>query len=314
MKINQDTLDTIYHKLNDIEQKLDSFLLENHKSLSYLFMHVEDMTEWENFEELPALKEYINEETTLLLVRDFLFSLNPKYSNSFINDLDKIEVNKKSYYTRYLFSSWYRIYYSQNFNMDDGTSLTHEYLHHLASHFPKLKIDTSAHTTYTESLSILGELKYLDFLKSIGFSQYEINIQIKSIRKRVRNDTYAFLSFEPLLDVYLSKEKLTMDKMDELVNCNPFYKAIGKEGTAHNINLLASEKNYQEVLDYKHSLGMIQATSLHQDGISNEDFVNLIETINTVEIDEFEKLLPQKTKIELARDTANEFNFQFVKK
>lgn len=40
---------------------------------------------------------------------------------------------------------------------------------------------------------------------------------------------------------------------------------------------------------------MIRATSLHQKQSSNDHFAYLIDIINTAEVDEFKKILPQKT-------------------
>lgn len=66
----------------------------------------------------------------------------------------------------------------------------------------------------------------------------------------------------------------------------------------------------ERTLSYSHPLGMILASSLHQDMISNETFVKMMDMINISELEEFEKLLPNKSIEELAKDTAKEFNFR----
>lgn len=273
------------------------------------------MTDWKSFQNLPPLKHYTEDKMTLFyLEHEFLYSLNPKYSLSLSENCKKIKANKEAFYSRRLNKDWYRVYYEFNSTIEDFSVLTHEYIHHLSAQFPKIKTDTSAYSVYTECLSLLGELKCLDFLKSISSSQDEINKCIKIIRNRYQQNINHFLTIEPLLDIYLSKEKFSADKIEELLDHNPFYKAIGENLVFQNISLLAKEPQIEICLDYQHPLGMIKAASLHQDQISNDYFSYLIDIINTVEVDEFEKILPQKTIPELVTDAANEFNFQLIKK
>lgn len=114
------------------------------------------------------------------------------------------------------------------------------------------------------------------------------------------------------MDIYLSEENLTENRINELLSSNSFYKFIGEQGVCNNLNLLVTT-DLKDSLSYIHLLGMIKGASLHQDGISNNIFVELIDTINTIEIDEFERLLPRKSDIELSNDTIKEFSFKMIR-
>lgn len=316
MELKQDMLDMIYDKFCSFDS--DPYLLENHKTLFNLFYMVNRKTNWDNYKGSVPLTEPFPKLKTLYLESEFLSSLHPKYRRKFIADcirrrfsqIGDFSSTEGSYYQNIF--DYYRIDYPKNFNIGDFVVLIHEYIHHLSSQFPKIKEVTFSYNVYKEGLSILGELKCLDFLKERGIPQSEIEIYKEYLREGRQSNLRSFLFTEPLFEIYLSKEKLTEDKIGELLNSNSFYHSMGEKLVYFNLNTLSSltDSKFADNLSYVHPLGMMIAASLHQDGISNEGFVELIDKINILEIHEFERLLPQKSGTELVNDTVKEFNFQ----
>lgn len=163
-------------------------------------------------------------------------------------------------------------------------------------------------------LSQLGELKGLDFLKDFGISEQEIEIYKNNRLKELEQHFEVFLFIEPLLHIFLSSNRLTENHINELLEKNRYYKKIGKEKLTSNLNwLLNCNLNYCFSV-YQYSFGLAWASNLHQDGISDKDFCKLIEAVNTIEIQEFEAMLPDKKPIELATATQNEFYLQKIRK
>jgi len=314
--MKQNVLDTIYRGFDGIP--IDPYLLEHHKELFNLFYCTEKALQKQKMTTLPPLHQLFTNEDTLQLEREFLTWLNPDYEEKFMADTKNLfpyasPNNQKYCYMRNPSINAYAIYYPNHSTLEDSAILSHEYTHHLSAKFPDIKKDTSAYTTYCEKLSILSEFKFLDFLEEKNFPHEELEIYKQYIKARHTNNIRAFLTIEPLLEVYLANEKFTEEKLEELLIVNSFYNNLGKENTFYNLQTL-TRTSYQKCLHYQHPFGMIQACSLHQNRISNEEFIHLIEIVNTVDVEEFERHLPKKSLLSLAEETACEFEFQKVKK
>ena len=314
--MKQTILDTLYHGFDGIA--IDPYLLVHHKELFNLFYYTEKALQKQKTHPLPPLHRLFAKEETLHLEKEFLTWLNPTYGEKFMTDTENLfphvcPNNQEYCYTRNPSINAYAIYYPNHSTVEDSAILAHEYTHHLSSKFPDIEKDTSAYSTYCEKLSILSELKFLDFLEEKNFPQEELKLYKHNIKNRHTHNIRAFLTIEPLLEIYLANGKFTEDKLEELILVNSFYNNLGKENTLYNLQVL-TRTSYQKCLHYQHPLGLIHACSLHQDGISNEEFTHLIEIINTVGVEEFERNLPQKSLSTLAEDTSCEFEFQKVKK
>ncbi len=316
MEIKAEVLDTIYKKFEEVP--ISPYLKERHNELFTIFYETAKVLK--PIEILPPFQYNFSKEDVLFLEEEFLRSINPNYSKHFIKDYAKGNLCQYAFpydnsycYIKKPSINKYAIYYPNTQTIQDLTILSHEYTHHLTGKFPTLQKETSAYTTYCEMLSILAELKCLDFLSENSIAKEDLNIYKHHINKRHYNNISAFLTIQPLLEVYLAKEDLTEKKIDELLNRNPFYNNAGKENIVYNLQVL-TKVPYQKCLYYQYPLGMIIAASLHQEKYSNEKFTDLIEIMNTIEVEEFEKRLPQKSAIEYARDMANEFNYQKTKK
>lgn len=196
MKFDQRLLDIIYNKFSSAD--IDSYLLQNHKDLFNLFNMVDMMTDRNNYKGPLLLRESFSKKDILHLENKFLSSLKPKYSHKFIADYirgrlvqnDEFDSTTGTYHRKAF--GYYRIDYPKKFNLGDFSILTHEYIHHLSTQFPKIKKDTSSYNVYREVLSILGQLKSLDFLKKNVFPQSEIEIYKNYIRQSYQENFNTF--------------------------------------------------------------------------------------------------------------------------
>lgn len=242
-------------------------------------------------------------------------------------------------YSRDRFFNDYTINFSKGNNLNNLVTLSHEYIHCLSCKYPEIKENTSAYTKYTEMLSELGELKFLDFLTDNLENNKNIDLYKKSYRARYNPILDRFLFVQPLLDLYLSKVefipekfsefydtkfelnvKFTIEEIENLLKINSYYRTLGRDRVIKKLNSMTKKENIfienqidrleQYVDEYKHILGLGVASFLHQKGISSEEFVQLIEIINTVETDEFEKLLPKMSEDDLVYATKKEYCYK----
>lgn len=314
MEVKQEKLDIINKKFD--EAKLDEYLIKNHEYLANLFSMVDEKTEWQYYNGGYPLKTHMNYGKMMLLASQFLGIYDKKYGYKLWKDYfcfhivreDNFDFDQGKY-TRNKDMREYLIRYPKYNNLSSLLVLVHEYIHHLSSRFPHILDDTDSYNVYCELLAILGELNCLDYLKNKGYQVSELETLRDNIRKRYQQDICAYLFTEPLLKRFLSGKTITLTYLDDLRAINEYYKMIGLKGIKQNINVLANNE-ISASLSYSYPLGLIWASSLHQDHISNEKFNNLIKNINILELDEFEKLLPEKRIDELAMSTVKEFDFK----
>ena len=306
MKRNQELLNAIYNQF--YLAKLDGFFFFLHKDLSNLIRLLYSSLP---FLEILPFEEKFSSRKTLNLEKEFLTSLNPEYRKQFCSDYRGRHIisqkGKKGNYYLDLKRNHYKIYYPKTFYIEDFERLTHEYIHHLSTQFPKIREESSSYKVYCEILSLLGELKGLDFLQDLGISKQEIEVYKNNRLKELRLGFEMFLFVEPLLHLFLSNNQLTEKHINELLETNQYYRILGKKDTIYNLNWLLSGNLEKGLSSYVYPLGLVYASSFHQDGISNEEFCKLIQTVNTVEVQEFETMLPNKSSTELIDAIKKEF-------
>ena len=313
MELNQELLNAIYNQF--YLTTLDGYLVKRHKELSNLTNLL--------YSSLPSVKiipfeKQISKRGTINLEREFLTSLNPEYRKQFDSDYRGRHIiskkGKKGNYYLDLKRNYYKIYYPKTSHIEDFEKLTHEYIHHLSTQFPKIREESSSYKVYCEILSLLGELKGLNFLQNLGISEQEIEIYKNNRLKELKLGFEMFLFVEPLLHTFLLQDQLTESHINELLEINRYYKILGKKDTIYNLNWLLSGNLEKSISSYVYPLGLAWASSLHQDGISDERFCQLMETINTVDVREFETMLPNKNSIELVDAAKKEFCLKKIRK
>lgn len=313
MEVDRQTLKTINEKFYNAE--FDSYLLNNHEELFNLCYLIDSYTDWNNYEGLSPFTSYVSRKDTLSLADSFLTSLSPDYKRKIWYDFFRLRLIGKKNYTEtegvfhrnYIFDT-YSILYPKNRNVADFLVLIHEYIHCISANYFKTYRLTSSYKVYCELLSILGWLKALSFLLKRGFNEEEVKLYKDYIRQAYQYNINGFMFAEPILDLHIRGESLTEESLAKLIKNNPNYILLGEKGVMNNLKMLETD-DVKTCLSYIHPLGMAHASSLYKNGITDQEFVELIEAINRVEIDEFEELFPQRSAQELARDTADVFNF-----
>lgn len=314
MEVNQEKIDIINKKFDEAE--LDDYLLKNHEYLYRLFNMVDEKTEWEYYNGGYPLETHMNYLHNLFLASQFLGVYDKKYGYRLWKDYfccrvvrdEKFDFDQGKY-IKDKTTREHRIWYPKYNNLCNLLVLVHEYIHHLSSRFPHILEDTVSYNVYCELLSILGELNCLDYLKAKGYQASELETLRDAIRRRYQQNIWGYLFTEPLLKRFLSGKTITSAYLEDLIDMDEYYNKIGVKGISQNINVLA-DNEISESLSYTHPLGLIWASALHQDHISDEEFNNLIKNINTLELEEFERMLPRKSMDELADATIKEFNFK----
>lgn len=309
MNSYQLVLDKLYSQFN--KAYFSPYLLKNHNKLFKIAYGINDI-----YQEAKENTE-IDEKDLIKLEEKFLSSLKVGYKYKFKKDYKNKKIIRVSgntgTYKRDRRVYEYQIEFPEKNHIDSLIILSHEYMHHLSSKFPKIKQDTSAYQIYSEMLSILGELKCLDFLREYITCDEEIEIYKKNCRTYMQPIFNYFLFTEPLLELYLSKEIFLEKQIEELLETNPYYKRLGKKIVLKNIVSIANGKEFfieQDIEKYTYILGLAEASFLHQQNISNKDFVKLIEKVNTVEIEEFEELLPKMNEEDLVYATKKEYCYK----
>lgn len=313
MELNQKLLDAIYQCF--YSTTLDGYLLKNHQEIYHL---IELTNSYLPYKKPVPFQKHFSKKTTIALERKFLSSLSAKYKKQFNRDNRRHHIisQKIDHGNYYLDPSKneYQIRYPKTGYMRDFLILTHEYIHHLSFQFPNLQKESSGYRIYCEMLSLLGELKALDFLLESGIQEQEIETYKLNRLYESNAELQVILLIEPLFSIFLSGGSLTENTINELLETNPYYKALGKKNVTYNLVWVLNNNFNKWYSSYVYPLGLTWASSLHQDNISNEDFVTLMEVVNTVEVTEFEKFLPTKSPIELATAAGKEFSLKKGKK
>lgn len=314
MNVTQESLDILYEMFRFTF--LDPYIIKHHPRLFTLASAIYNTIYIEPYQQSIVLEE-IPIKTLLQLEEEFLLSLKKEYKDLFVKDYKEGKIirirnqNGDGTYRKILFLEKYEVEFPEQNNLDSLIALTHEYLHALSDKFPKRKEETSAYEVYTEMLSFLGELKHLDFLEKKLIPHEKIELYKQSYIKRLKAKFDAFLFTEPLLSVYHENKNFKINHIEDLIENNPYYKTLGRKKVEKRIIAITRKCNIdrleQDIEEYRYILGIARTCHLHQNKISNKEFVKLIEKINEVEVDEFEKMLPMISDTDLVKAAQKEF-------
>lgn len=310
---NKETLNVITKTLN--EEYLDPYLVKYHKNFYELFNCCDIELNEVLLKNIAGSFQYISRESNYKIAKKYFKHLSNKYSFKLYNDIKR---NKIEYFDKQVGNfemvvggKYYKIYVTQYNTLMDSFVLVHEYTHRLVANCPKKRYFTSSHEIYAEMLCILSELKYFDFLNEQSILPSDILITKELRKQSFKEEISSFLFLEPILSSYLEIGHLSPTVMNNLLG-RPYY-----ENYINVYNQLENLKNKPEniikYLDYTHPFGTIFASFLHKKGISNNDFVKLINQVNKVELNEFSKMLPDVTYNDLIDKTKEEFSLKKIK-
>lgn len=237
--------------------------------------------------EYKGFNKQIELYRSLTLVYKFLKQLNPNYEKYFERKLDDGTIS---------FNYDYEIgcsYFDESYNKRILIPVTHS-IHdsfviiHELMHNKNLKIDSDSITRhlFTESMSILGEMLFHDYLVEKHLYVHDANKHMEDVfwaayRITMKNDFEVKLSLSYLDDNYLSDNTITsLYKKDDEYNWQIYYSIID----ALNYKTLSIDT------EQRYSIGIVFASYLHQRIKKNPnkkyELFELNEIINEISIEE----------------------------
>lgn len=300
-KYNQKVLDGIARELEQLD--CDSYLLHHHKELYHLCNECDIILS--DKEDIVGPKRNVSMVASIYLTKEYFKSINRRYSMKLVKDILKGRVVPSSELSgKFLLyqDGDFRILMSKDSTLIDSDILVHEYTHRLAiKHLKKYRKNLS-HKMSSEIIAILNEMKYFDFLKQNGFSEYEIEL-VKGYQKcHFQEEMATFLFCEPLLDCYLTYGKLTSEAMRNYSDY-PYYEIM--EDVNYELQLIEEHPGkIKEYLDYIHPTAMMVASFLHQQPMENR---TLRKMLDKVSLNDGEFIFPKVSQKQLVDSVKKEF-------
>lgn len=276
-KFNQEVLDGISRQLDTLN--LDSYLEHNHRKLYNLYNECDEVLL--DSIDLLGPRRNIPLMTSIYLAKEYFKSIHKKYSRKLSKDIlagriEKWDELSGKFVVLQDFSFFILI--SSDLTLMDSSILIHEYSHRLAINNLKKYKRTLLHKISSETMAILNEMKYLDFLQENGFSIYDLEL-VSDYRKNDFIEGIAtFLFTEPLLDHYLSYGKLTPQNISDLQDY-PYYENI--EDVNYELKFIKTHPGkIKEYLDYIHPTATMVASFLHQQDLDKKELERMMHEIS----------------------------------
>ena len=237
--------------------------------------------------EYREFNTYIELYKSLTLVYKFLKELNPNYEKYFERKLDdgtfSFDYNYDMGYS-YLDKNLHkRILIPVKNDIHDAFVIIHELMHN-----KNLTIESDSITRhlFTESLSILGEMLFHDYLIKKNIYVHDANKHISDVfwaasRITMKNDFEVKLCIQYLNDKYINSNTIKdLSCNDDEYNWQIYYSIID----AVKANSLALDT------DQRYSIGIVFASYMHQRIKNNpnkiEELFDLNEIVNDIKLDE----------------------------
>ena len=277
-----------------LEEKVQQNLKKIKQTDPFLYKEMRIIYEMLKDAEYPTSKGLVQgplarvtEEQAIALVAEFLEKCNPRYKDNLLKDYSngKIIFNseEKSIMKWDVKSLEYDINIEKTDTITMAYDLVHEYFHTLNLNIYVVR------AALTETVSIIAELMFLEFLKTKGYSDYDLNIVNQKRRSYYNNNLHLLKLVLPL---YLDK----------------------KEKNTRNINInLEHILNSEEQLTdtYQYVIGYLQARMVMYKGFDYHDLEMLNENLKNAKFKEFvEKLLGDDT-VETIHTYAKKDDFSY---
>ena len=167
---------------------------------------------------------------------------------------------------------------------------------------------------FTETVSIIAELMFQEFLREKGYREYDISL-LQQYRGLIYTDNLKYL--QVMLPLFLEQKdsnKITMDSYDKLAQKTNLSPRVIKtnltyfwDRTNHNLNI------------YKHTLGYIFAKTFISSNPTLEDLKEINELLHNNNIIKFQEKVIGENQIEELHKFVTEKDFvyqpkQYIKK
>jgi hypothetical protein len=247
-----------------IQKDLDKIKKED-KFLYYELENVYDIISLAPFPNNKILLnplKYISYEENITLVNEFLNTISNTYKNNFQDLLNNNKViftkTKNSYCKHNLETKESLIIINETNTLLDSLYLVHEFLH---TENISLSYDR---VSFTETVSIIGELLYIEFLKEKSYSSYDLSI-LKEERVTLYKDYLKVL--KSIIPFYINIR-------DNNVN-NTYISNIYTKNKSNLINNCWNKNNNLNIYNYRYVLGYIFAILYCYNNKDNTNIVNI---------------------------------------
>lgn len=294
-----------------LEEKVQQNLKKIKQTDPFLYKEMRIIYEMLKDAEYPTSKGLVQgplarvtEEQAIALVAEFLEKCNPRYKDNLLKDYSngKIIFNpeEKSIMKWDVKSLEYDINIEKTDTITMDYDLVHEYFHTLNLNIYVVR------AALTETVSIIAELMFLEFLKTKGYSDYDLNIVNQKRRSYYNNNLHLLKLVLPL---YLDKkEKNTI--AEETYRNLPELVGVSQQNINLNLEHILNSKEL--ALDaYKYVIGYLQARMVLYKGLDCHGLEALNENLKNANFKEFEERLIGDDSVETIHTYAKKDAFSY---
>lgn len=294
-----------------LEEKVQQNLKKIKQTAPFLYKEMRIIYEMLKDAEYPTSKGLVQgplarvtEEQAIALVAEFLEKCNPRYKDNLLKDYSngKIIFNpeEKSIMKWDVKSLEYDINIEKTDTITMAYDLVHEYFHTLNLNIYVVR------AALTETVSIIAELMFLEFLKTKGYSDYDLNIVNQKRRSYYNNNLHLLKLVLPL---YLDKkEKNTI--AEETYRNLPELVGVSQQNINLNLEHILNSKEL--ALDaYKYVIGYLQARMVLYKGLDCHGLEALNENLKNANFKEFEERLIGDDSVETIHTYAKKDDFSY---
>lgn len=294
-----------------LEEKVQQNLKKIKQTDPFLYKEMRIIYEMLKDAEYPTSKGLVQgplarvtEEQAIALVAEFLEKCNPRYKDNLLKDYSngKIIFNpeEKSIMKWDVKSLEYDINIEKTDTITMTYDLVHEYFHTLNLNIYVVR------AALTETVSIIAELMFLEFLKTKGYSDYDLNIVNQKRRSYYNNNLHLLKLVLPL---YLDKkEKNTI--AEETYRNLPELVGVSQQNINLNLEHILNSKEL--ALDaYKYVIGYLQARMVLYKGLDCHGLEALNENLKNANFKEFEERLIGDDLVETIHTYAKKDDFSY---
>lgn len=294
-----------------LEEKIQQNLKKIKQTDPFLYKEMRIIYEMLKDAEYPTSKGLVQgplarvtEEQAIALVAEFLEKCNPRYKDNLLKDYSngKIIFNpeEKSIMKWDVKSLEYDINIEKTDTITMAYDLVHEYFHTLNLNIYVVR------AALTETVSIIAELMFLEFLKTKGYSDYDLNIVNQKRRSYYNNNLHLLKLVLPL---YLDKkEKNTI--AEETYRNLPELVGVSQQNINLNLEHILNSKEL--ALDaYKYVIGYLQARMVLYKGLDCHGLEALNENLKNANFKEFEERLIGDDLVETIHTYAKKDDFSY---
>lgn len=294
-----------------LEEKVQQNLKKIKQTDPFLYKEMRIIYEMLKDAEYPTSKGLVQgplarvtEEQAIALVAEFLEKCNPRYKDNLLKDYSNRKIifnpEEKSIMKWDVKSLEYDINIEKTDTITMAYDLVHEYFHTLNLNIYVVR------AALTETVSIIAELMFLEFLKTKGYSDYDLNIVNQKRRSYYNNNLHLLKLVLPL---YLDKkEKNTI--AEETYRNLPELVGVSQQNINLNLEHILNSKEL--ALDaYKYVIGYLQARMVLYKGLDCHGLEALNENLKNANFKEFEERLIGDDLVETIHTYAKKDDFSY---